>query len=90
MRRANKEKIYKQILDTILSLPTNTLFFQESGSRYTNENGELIEDCSIYDIARILKRVFGYNIPLATIKVALQPLKVKRNNYYGKIIEQNA
>ena len=34
----------------------------------------------------LLKSIYGYNIPLATIKVALQPLKTKRNNYYGKII----
>lgn len=86
MRRANREKFHKQILDTILSLPPNTLFFQLSGSRYLNEEGEFVEDCSIQDIARILKNIYGYNIPLATIKVALQSLKTKRNNYYGKII----
>lgn len=86
MRRANKEKTYKQILETILSLPPNTLYFQLSGSRYLNEKGEFVEDCSIQDIASILKDIYGYSIPIATIKVALQSLKAKKNNYYGKII----
>lgn len=85
MRKEDREKLYKQILDTILSLPPNTLYFQLSGSRYLNENLEFVEDCSVRDIARILKDIYGYNIPLATIKIALQPLKIK-NNYYGKII----
>jgi hypothetical protein len=85
MRKENREKFHKQILATILSLPPNTLFFQLSGSRYLNENSEFVEDCSIHDIAKILKSIYGYNIPLTTIKVALQSLKT-RNNYYGKII----
>ena len=86
MRKDNRHKLHKQILETVLQLPNNKLFYQESGSYYINNQGELGEKCSLEDLARILRKAFGYNISTADIKVALQSLKID-SNYYGKLLK---
>ena len=48
---------------------------------------KLGEKRSLQDIAKILKKEFGYNIPLAEIKVALQSLQISEN-YYGKPLDK--
>jgi hypothetical protein len=87
MRKENRKKIHNQILDKILTLPPYTLFYQESGLNYIDEQGKIGEQCSLQDIAKLLKKAFGYNIPLKEIKVALQPLHISKN-YYGKTLDK--
>lgn len=86
MRKENRNKLHKQILETVLQLPNNKLFYQESGSHYINNQGELGEKCSLKDLAKILRKAFGYDVPITDIKVALQSLKID-NNYYGKLLK---
>ena len=87
MRKEDRKKLHNQILNSILAKPPYTLFYQESGCNYRDERGQIGEQCSLQDIAKILKKEFGYNIPLAEIKVALQSLQI-RENYYGKTLDK--
>lgn len=87
MRKEDRKKLHNQILNNILTQPPYALFYQESGSNYINEQGKVGEKCSLQDIAKILKKEFGYNIPLAEIKVALQSLQISEN-YYGKPLDK--